>query len=367
MLDADRGPGRQYFEELKARGIFTDFVEANFEAEVWRLRAAARLIYPGLANLVLRPVQRSFAAQIDAIAREHKADVILISGIRLLFLPQESQSGCAFIFDICDCQTLYERRQIAAFWKAGDFRGVMSTLKPAMFAYAREFYYGRKPVMKIVVSPVDKKALDEVTGFPQSSAVVLNGIRDGIPRGKYPKIPGRIIFTGNMDFNPNYEAALWFLDYVFPLVLKRRPDACFVIAGANPIPALRERVAKNVMVTGFVDDIDREIASSEIFVAPLISGGGFKNKIVEAIMNRTSVVATSIAVEFFTREARELLAVADSPEEMAQALMNVWKNPTRAKELTETSHEFVKAEFDWAKGAAKIAELANEAITQAKQ
>ena len=366
FLDADHGPGIQYFQELRARGIFTDFVEANLETPAWRLRAAARLIYPGLAKFALRPVQRNFAARIDAIVRQYRSNVIVISGIRLLFLPQLSQSGCAFLFDICDCQTLYERRQIETLRKAGDLRGLVHALKPALFAYAREFYYGRMPVMKIVASPMDKQAIDSVTGQPETSAVVLNGVRDGIARGQYPKVPGRIIFTGNMDFTPNYEAALWFLGHVFPLVLERRPDACFVIAGANPIQALVERASKNVVVTGYVEDINREIARSEIFVAPLISGGGFKNKIVEAIMNRTNVVATSMAVEFFPPEARKLLTVADSPAQMAEAILAIWKDPQHAEDLMERLHEIVREEFDWARGASKIVELARGQIAQSR-
>jgi glycosyltransferase involved in cell wall biosynthesis len=364
FLDPDRGPSIQYFQELKARGVFTDFIEANFEAPMWRVRAAARLIYPGLANAVLRPAQRKFAARIDAIARERRSNVILISGISPLFLPQGSQSGCAFIYDLGDCRTLYERRQIGVLMKDRDFVGLLRALKPAVFAYAREHYYGRMPVMKIMVSPVDKEAIDDISGKPGTSAVVLNGVRDGVPRGQYPKIPGRIIFTGNMDFPPNYEAALWFLHHVFPLVVSERPDVCLVIAGANPIPALLKSASKNVVLTGYVEDLNREIACSEIFVAPLISGGGFKNKVLEAIVNRTSVVATSMAVECFPPEVRVLLTVADSPADMAEAIMAVWRDPRKAEARAETLHKLVTAQFGWASRAAKIVELARKEIAQ---
>ncbi len=366
FMDPDRGPSIQYFQKLKAQGVFTDFLEANFEAPLWRLQAAARLIYPGLANAVLRPAQRTFTARIDAIARERGANVILISSVRALFLPQVSQSGCAFIYDLGDCRTLYERREIDFRIRERDFVGLMRALKPAVFAYAREHYYSRMPVMKMMVSPVDKEAIDDIGGKPETSAVVLNGVKAGVPRGTYPKIPGRIIFTGNMDFPPNYEAALWFLDHVFPLVLRQRPDVCFVIAGANPIPALLERASKNVVVTGYVEDLNREIACSESFVAPLISGGGFKNKVLEAIINRTSVVATSMAVEFFPSELRGLLTVADTPAAMADAIMAVGRDPRKAEERAELLHELVTAQFTWANRAAKIVEIAQKAIAQSR-
>jgi len=366
FFDQDRGPSIQYFRELKARGVFTDFIEADLEVPVWRIRLSERLIYPGLVNSILRPAQRRFAARIDAIARDRKSDIILISGIRLLFLPRYSQSDCAFIYDLGDCRTLFAHRQLRFLAKNWDFVGLLFALRPALFVYAREHYYGRTPVMKIMVSPVDKEAIDAVSGKPDTSTVLLNGVREGTPRGKYSKIPGRIIFTGNMNFPPNYEAALWFLDHVFPLVLSQRPDVCLVISGANPIPALLERASKNVVVTGFVGDLNREIACSEVFVAPLVSGGGFKNKVLEAIVNRTSVVATSIAVEFFPPAMRRLLTVADSPLDMAEAIMAVWKAPREAEARAEMLHELVTDQFGWASRTSELVEIARKAIAQSR-
>lgn len=366
FLDLDRGPGIQYFQELKSRGVFTDFIEANLEAPAWRLQVAARLIYPWLGNFVMRPVQKKFAARIDAIARERGSDVMLISGTRLLFLPLVSKSGCAFVYDLGDCQTLYARRQLSMRVKERDIAGLFGALKTAMFAYAREHYYSRMPVMKIMVSPVDKKTIDEISGDRDTSVVILNGVRDGLPRGSHSKIPGRIIFTGNMDFSPNYEAALWFLDYVLPLVLRQRPDVCFVIAGANPIPALQERASNNVVITGYVEDLNREIACSEIYVASLVSGGGFKNKVLEAIANRTSVVATSIALESFSPEVRNLITVADAPDEIAAAITAIWRNPRAAETRAETLHDLVMAQFSWGSWARKIAELARKVLAESK-
>lgn len=366
FLDQDRGPSIQYLEKLKADGVFSDFIETNLKPPMWQKWLAARLVYPGLSNFILRPVQRRFASAIDAIARERGSDVILISGNRLLFLPLRSRSDCAFIYDPGDCVTLFARRRLRFLARSRDFAGWVRALKPALFAYAREHYYARRPVMKIMLSPVDKETMDVIGGRPDTSTVVLNGVREGTPQGRYSKIPGRIIFTGNMNFPPNYEAALWFLDHVFPLVLSQRPDVCLVIAGANPTPALVERESKNVVVTGFVEDINREIACSEIFVAPLVSGGGFKNKVLEAIVNRTSVVATSIAVEFFPAAMRQVVTVADSPQEMAEAIMDVWNDPGRAKARAETLHELAIAQFSWARRASELVEIARKAIAQSR-
>jgi glycosyltransferase involved in cell wall biosynthesis len=364
FIDPDPQPSIEYFKQLKAQGVFTDFIEVNFRAPRWRLRVAALSLYPWLANVILRPAQKNYAARVDTIIRDRGLEVVVISPVRLLFLQQVSRSRCAFIFDLGDCLTLYVNRQIRVLRKNGDWRGIRRVLRDAIFAYGRELYYGRMKVMKMMVSPVDKEAIDQISKRPDTSVAILNGVRDGAPRGRYSKTPGRVIFTGNMDFPPNYEAALWFLDNVFPLVLSKRSDACFVIAGANPTPALLERASKNVLLTGYVDDLNREIASSEIFVAPLISGGGFKNKVVEAIVNRTSVIATSIAVEFLDAELRGLLAVADSPEDIAAAMMDIWRDPEAAAARAETLHDLVVERFGWAGKAAEIAAVAKRELAR---
>jgi glycosyltransferase involved in cell wall biosynthesis len=364
FLDLSQEPAVQYFQELRHKGVVTDFFEANFKPSLWRIRLGARLIHPRVANAILRADQRRFATKIDAVAREKSSNVVLVSSTRLFFLPLRSRSGCAFIYDIADCHTFYARRQIRVLVKNRDVVGLVRVLRSSMSAYAQERYYSRLPVMKIMVSPADKQAIDKISGKPRMSAVVLNGVRHGVKRGQYPKIPGRIIFTGNMDFPPNYEAALWFLDHVFPRLLRQRSDTCFVIAGANPIQALLEYKSKNVVITGYIEDLNREIACSEIFVAPLISGGGFKNKVVEAIVNRTSVVATSIAVEFFDTEIRGLLKVADSPASMIEAITDIWRNPLQTEALAERLHELVSSRFSWAGRAAQIAELSQRAMIE---
>ena len=70
FTDPDPRPSIEYLRNLKTQGVFTDFVEATYEVPLWRRRVSARLIYPGLMNMVLRGNQRRHADRVDAIARE---------------------------------------------------------------------------------------------------------------------------------------------------------------------------------------------------------------------------------------------------------------------------------------------------------
>src|SRR5262249_18269138 len=52
-----------------------------------------------------------------------------------------------------------------------------------------------------------------------------------------PSVRGRrmsIVFSGNMGYAPNIDAACWFVDRCLPLVRVEIPDASLTIVGANP-------------------------------------------------------------------------------------------------------------------------------------
>jgi glycosyltransferase involved in cell wall biosynthesis len=160
-----------------------------------------------------------------------------------------------------------------------------------------------------------------------------------------------------MSFPPNYEGALWFLENVFPAVRARRPDAKLVLAGANPTPGLVARSGAQVEVTGYVDDMNAEIQRSAVYVAPLVSGGGFKNKVVEAVANRTYVVATPLAVEFLPPRFHQFMSVASDPQQMASAIVDVLEHPEQVAAKVDALYEQVAAEFSWSHRTAQLLDL----------
>jgi glycosyltransferase involved in cell wall biosynthesis len=222
----------------------------------------------------------------------------------------------------------------------------------------RERYYARRSSLNVVVSPVDKLALDRVAGRPAKNVVILNGVR--MPNNPHPvaKVPNRLIFSGNMDFPPNYEAALWFLDRVFPLVRRQVPEARIAIVGPNPVVELRAQADDHIQITGFAPDLNQEIACSALYIAPLITGSGFKNKIAEALANGTYVVGTSTAVEFLEPGIRNLLTVVDEPVAMADAIVRFLRDPSQYDERTARLRDTVREQFTWGQRAAELAGLA---------
>jgi glycosyltransferase involved in cell wall biosynthesis len=349
---------RGYLDGLVRDRVISGYFETAYEYPAWRSRLVSLLSWPPLANWLLRRYQEVIATAVNDLLIAQRVDVCLIGERKLLFLLPTLKRRTRVIIDWGDSFVLYYARQIQTNLGFRRLLGLVRDLRELVSAYLLERYYGRRSDANLVVSPVDKGCLDRVNGVHSKNHVLLNGLRYPPQSPRTTKIPNRIVFTGNMNFPPNYEGAMWFIDHVLPLVCRSRPDVEFVVAGRNPVPELLRKASKSVTILGAVEDMHHEIAKSAVYVAPLISGGGFKNKVLEAISSGTFVVATPIAVEFLDDGLRDLLLVAGTPKEMATRIVSVLDEPELHEARLDRLRQRIHEEFTWEERADELARLA---------
>jgi glycosyltransferase involved in cell wall biosynthesis len=151
-----------------------------------------------------------------------------------------------------------------------------------------------------------------------------------------------------MSYPPNVRAARWFADECFPLVQQAVPDAMFVIAGAAPARELRELVERPaIVVTGFVQSMPETLNRAAVAVAPMRSGAGIQNKILEAMACGLPLVTTTLGLGGISAARGRDLLVADSAREFADAVVLVLRDPERAHKLGENARARVLAEYSW--------------------
>ena len=174
--------------------------------------------------------------------------------------------------------------------------------------------------------------------------ILRNGVDvDNFKIENVQKEKNRIIFTGNMPYYANYDAAIYFVKDIFPKVLKQIPDAKFFIVGQNPPRQIKALSSENVIVTGYVDDLRKEYLKSCVNVAPMRFGAGTLNKILEAIVLRVPIVATSVAVEGLPKDIKQSIHVAKDSNDFADKLIRLLKNNESAnKESEKKQTEFIK-------------------------
>lgn len=157
------------------------------------------------------------------------------------------------------------------------------------------------------------------------------------------------LFTGVMDYLPNEDAAMQFLEHAWQKILKEYPEARFVVAGMNPTPKLEQRAAQmhNVVLTGFVDDIIAYYQTADVFVAPFTLARGVQNKILQAMACGLPTVTTPIGAEGIAHTPNEDLIVVDTPEQFAETLFLALKTPEHLIQLGQAARERMETQYAW--------------------
>lgn len=353
----DRLRRNRYLDELRGENCFTDYFEIDEPPYPQpRGRLSRLLIHPGARDGMLRSSRRDYRKRFQELAHDLHADLCVLSDQDRLFLVSDAARLPPILIDWCDSFTLHYAREYRVLLRAGALREVPRTIKNLVDAFLREAFYGRHVAANMVVSAADKKCLDRLNGRPRLNHILLNGVTlnapavapgqlaDSLPQNK---VPNRLIFTGSMSYAPNEFGALWFIDHVLPRLLRVDPDIRVVIAGQEPQPALLAKASRHVEITGLVADMQAEIGRSQLYVAPLFSGGGFRNKIVEALGSGTYVIGTTMALEFLDDRLRSKLQAADSADSFAEKILDYLKNPGAFDQRLREAMQILRDEYSW--------------------
>lgn len=158
-----------------------------------------------------------------------------------------------------------------------------------------------------------------------------------------------LIFVGNFSHSPNIDAVLYFYKEILPLIKKSLPDISFLIAGANPPLVIKNlpRADKNIIVSGYVENLKDIYAKSKVFVAPVRYGTGMRFKVLEALASAAAVVTTSIGARGVS--LKDIIKIADGKREFANAVIELLGAADKRQELASRGRKAVERYYDWSR------------------
>ncbi len=153
------------------------------------------------------------------------------------------------------------------------------------------------------------------------------------PLSALPKVT--LGFLGNMGYSPNHLAAIRLVDEVLPSLELgiANLDIRVKIIGRHPQDDLLARRSARVAVTGEVASIWPELEEVDVFVFPMTRGAGLQNKILEALRARRPVIASRICAASLPNSSDHGVVVADSPDEIAHALLDIVLDQSKLQRL----------------------------------
>ena len=229
---------------------------------------------------------------------------------------------------------------------------------------AAERRYLRLADRVLAVSETDRDAFATFLDLEK-----LTVIPTGVDVEYFQPFPGEqtansLVFTGSMDWLPNEDAIFYFADAILPLMRKHSPEVFLDVVGRNPsrkLQALAES-EKSIRLTGWVDDIRPFVGRGSVCIVPLRIGGGTRLKIFEAMAMGKAVVSTSVGAEGLAVRSGENIVLADTPNDFAQAVISLLRDPGRRQQLGAAARTLVQEHYSWTIVANDFARALQEVI-----
>jgi glycosyltransferase involved in cell wall biosynthesis len=189
---------------------------------------------------------------------------------------------------------------------------------------------------------VEKKLINE-----RSSTLVrvIGNVHRLVPITTSPSLRSDLLFVGGFGHQPNEDAVAWFIEEIFPIVIKSLPNCRLRIVGSRVPKWLLELQHSNIEVIGWVENLDEIYLKSRLGIAPLRYGAGVKGKVGEALSMSTPMVLTEIAAEGMHLEDGKHALIANYPEDFAQAIIKLMTDDLLWKSISETGKQHIEEKF----------------------
>jgi GT2 family glycosyltransferase/glycosyltransferase involved in cell wall biosynthesis len=308
-------------------------------------RAHAGPYTEALQALGVEALYHPFVADPVAWLREHGAtlDAIVLSrhyiavnyvGPARLYAPR-----ARLIFDTVDLHYLREERAAA-------LEGKTELARLAAQTRAQELKLMRTTDVTLVVSAAEKRLLD--AELPGARIEVLSNVH--AVHGCRTPFAARsdLVFVGGFQHPPNVDAVCWFVAEVMPLLRDDGGEAMRLhVIGSKVPPQVLALACDDVVVHGFVADIEPYLDGCRLSVAPLRYGAGVKGKINMAMSYGLPVVATAVAVEGMHLQSGSDVLVADSAVDFAAAIRRAYHDAELWQNLSDRGLANVREHFSF--------------------
>ncbi len=348
-------------------------VELASLAQSYRLvRRAKPLILAGIQSLFSRqPVSLpafhspDITNYVAELLRDHPIGTIYVfSGQMGQYIPENFSGRVIFDFvdvDSAKFEAYAERHTGLRRWldarearllcaeearlaRRSDVSLLVSSAEAALFAARLDPVDRANCDVRALSNGIDSQFFDPATVKPEPKILECDG--------------PRIIFTGQMDYDPNVEAVLRVAKRILPLVRAKLPSASFHVVGRNPTEELLELDGiDGCHIWGSVADTRPWLSGADLALVPLEIARGIQNKVLEAMAMGLPVVLSSASAMGIGAIAGKHYAVADSDEELAALCVQLLSQPRKGWSMGLDARRYVVEEMSWGAMLAPLGEL----------
>ncbi len=209
------------------------------------------------------------------------------------------------------------------------------------------------------VTPADADVIRRVA--PGADIRIVPNLHPIRPRGAGFAARAGLLFIGSFAHRPNQDAVLYFVKEVLPLVRAQLPGVKFYAVGGSASPEVAACASDDVIITGYVPDVDPLFHRCRLFVAPLRFGAGMKGKVGQALSYGLPSILTPVAAEGIgLTHGREALIVDGGAQGFARAVIESYQDEALWRRLADAGYHHVEKHFTPEVVNAHVRELIEE-------
>lgn len=235
---------------------------------------------------------------------------------------------------------LERRLEHEAWWK----RPLVKLEYQRLRTYEREIFDAFDE--RLIISAQDAALIDHPKH--QEIRILPNGVDLDYYRPEPSAKTIDLLFTGNLQYEPNVNCIQYLVREVLPLLRDEFPHLQLVAAGKDPSRELQRLHARNLQLTGWVPDLRKYYRQSRLFVAPMQIGVGMQNKILEAMASGMPVITSSLTNNAIGGTHGHDIWIADTPSKVAEGISYLLNNTELALRLGQNARELMQKQYSWA-------------------
>jgi glycosyltransferase involved in cell wall biosynthesis len=321
------------------------FILVDVPAPVTLAGALKNLLFSKLPYNAERFISNGFEAELIKILSFEEYDIIQLEGLYVCqyigTIRKYSQAQIAYRAHNIESE-IWERSLALA-------SGIKKIYLKILLERLRKFEISFLNAYDLLVPITQRDALafekmgNQRPVFVSQTGIDSKDIRTDFSSIEFPSL----FYIGALDWAPNQEGLIWFVENCWERLSERFPDLKFYIAGRNAPRWLETKINRaNVIFLGEIKDAHQYIHSKAIMVVPLFSGSGMRIKIIEGMSLGKTIVTTPVGTEGISTTHAKNIWVAETPSDFINTIGNLIENKILCEKTGMNAIRYIQEHFD---------------------
>jgi len=318
----------------------------NINTKLSPIKALQNLLFSRLPYNAERFINNNFKLKLQKLLETNKYDIIQIEGLYMMpyvnIIRKYSKSKISFRAHNIEHE-IWEQtlKQEKSFYKKIYLKIISNRMKKFETFFINKYDF---------LIPITQRDADIFKTLGNNKKVIVcptgvDALKYKSKKRQFESI--KLFHLGSLDWTPNQEGLIWFLENIWKTVLQNS-NLTFSIAGRNAPKWLVDKFKeyKNINYLGEIDDALEFMQNNDIMIVPLRSGSGMRIKIIEGMASGNIILTTSKGVEGINGKNGKDFIIANSKNEFINQIQNINNKKTQLKEISFNAQQFILNNFD---------------------